>query len=52
MKKEYFSPQIKVETYTPANSLLEVSYIGGGGGKLDAKPTYGFWEEVDDEDED
>lgn len=50
MKKKYFSPEIKVATYTIGDNILESSWIGPGHGELEAKTSYGFWD-PEDEDE-
>lgn len=50
MKKEYFSPEIKVEEFSSTSLLADVSYIGGDGwGDLDSKRTLGFEEDEDEE---
>lgn len=50
MKKKYFSPEMKVATYTIGDNILESSYLGPGNGPLEAKTSYGFWD-PEDEDE-
>lgn len=50
MKKEYFSPEIEVESFLSTSLLADVSYIGGDGwGDLDSKRTLGFEEDEDEE---